>query len=99
MNRENFLNEVERRFTFAFKASKSGHPIPEIERHRLQGFMQAGVFLGLCNRSELNTIMENTHMRIFHKSIQERKLSAPVSWIYEETDYSIYDTPAFTRRS
>lgn len=99
MHRETFLKEVERRFTQLFKVSKSGHPIPPAERHRLQGFMQAGVFMELCNRSELNEIMERTHLEIFRKTIEQRKVDAPVSWIYQETDYSFYDTPAYERKA
>ncbi|MCK7598933.1 hypothetical protein M0G74_16790 [Microbulbifer sp. CAU 1566] len=98
MDKPTFLNEVERRFTQLFKASKGGYAIPPAERHRLQGFMQAGVFMNLCNRSELNAIMEKTHLAIFRKTIEERKLDTPVSWIYEETDYSLYETPAYERR-
>lgn len=99
MNKEPFMKEVERRFIQLFKVSKSGHPIPPVERHRLQGFMQAGVFMELCNRSELNEVMERTHLEIFRKTIEQRKVDAPISWIYEETDYSPYETPAYERRT
>ena len=50
---DRFKNEVERRFTAMFKASKEGFKAPDIERQRLAGFIQTGVFLGLATNAEM----------------------------------------------
>ena len=57
MNRENYLNEVEKRLNRLFTASKEGYKAAPAERHRLEGFMAAGVFMGLVTNAELAKVM------------------------------------------
>ncbi|WGL15044.1 hypothetical protein PVT68_09650 [Microbulbifer bruguierae] len=97
MDQTLFLNEVERRLALLFKASQSGYPIPAIERHRLEGFMQAGIFLGLSSKADLAQLMERIHLEIFGKTLAERKQQPPASWIFAEVDYSQYESPSYVR--
>ena len=97
MNKSTFLREVETRLSRLFSASRAGQKIAPVDRHRLEGFMQAGVFLGLVNRSELSGLMENTHLRIFGQTIAERRATDAMSWSDERIDYSGYDSPSYTR--
>ncbi|WOX07085.1 hypothetical protein [Microbulbifer pacificus] len=97
MQQEKFTQEVSRRLRGLFGSSKLGFPIPPIERHRLEGFMQAGIFLGLSSKAELAQLMEDIHVDIFGKTIAERKAQAPLSWVFEEVDYSHYESPAYER--
>lgn len=92
-----FLEEVKRRFRKLFQASKEGYNLPDIERHRLAGFIQAGVFLGFASNTEMQALMDNVHVSVFGKTIRERKESLPMSWSDESVDYGQYDQPSFER--
>jgi len=48
MNKEKFLSEVTNRLSRQFHASKEGYRIADSERHRLEGFIQAGIFLQIA---------------------------------------------------
>jgi hypothetical protein len=98
MNRENYLNEVEKRLNRIFTASKEGYKVSPVERHRLEGFMAAGVFMGLVTNAELAKVMNDIHVRLFGKTIQQRKAELPGSWQEEGIDYSFYDQPTFERK-
>jgi len=98
MNRENYLNEVEKRLNRIFTASKEGYKVSPVERHRLEGFMAAGVFMGLVTNAELAKVMNDIHVRLFGKTIQQRKSELPGSWQEEGIDYSFYDQPTFVRK-
>ena len=98
MNRENYLNEVEKRLNRIFTASKEGYKVAPAERHRLEGFMAAGVFMGLVTNAELAKVMDDIHVRLFGKSIQQRKAELPGNWQEEGIDYSFYDQPTFERK-
>jgi len=98
MNREYYLNEVEKRLNRIFTASKEGYKTPPVERHRLEGFMAAGVFMGLVTNAELAKVMDEIHVRLFGKTIEQRKVELPGSWQEEDIDYSFYDQPTFERK-
>ncbi|MFT6654659.1 MAG: hypothetical protein ACJAWI_001424 [Marinomonas primoryensis] len=40
------MPEIEKQLIQHFRSSKGGLKTPEIQRHRLEGFISAGVFLG-----------------------------------------------------
>jgi hypothetical protein len=98
MNREKYLNEVEKRLNRIFAASKEGYKVSPVERHRLEGFMAAGVFMGLVTNTELAKVMDGIHVQLFGKTIQQRKAELPGSWQEEGIDYSFYDQPTFERK-
>ena len=80
MNKDNYLIEVEKRLTRIFMASKERYKISPVERHRLEGFMSAGVFMGLVTNTMLAKLMNEIHVNIFGKTIQQRKAELPGSW-------------------
>ena len=98
MNRENYISEVEKRLNRIFIASKEGYKVPHVERHRLEGFMSAGVFMGHVTNAELAKLMDKIHVNIFGKTIQQRKAELPGSWQEEGINYSHYDQPTFERK-
>ncbi len=98
MNRENYLNEVEKRLNQIFTASKEGYKAAPAERHRLEGFMAAGVFMGLVTNAELAKVMDDIHVRLFGKTIVQRKAELPGNWQEEGIDYGFYDQPTFERK-
>ncbi len=98
MNRESYINEVTKRLTRIFSASKEGHTPADIDRHRLEGFMQAGVVLGVMTSQEMFTLRDDIHIKIFGKSYEKRKAELAQKGLSEQIDYSRYDEPAYSRR-
>lgn len=97
MNNKDFISEVERRLNRIFSASKEGYQSSPTERHRLEGFMNAGVFMGLATNAGLAKLMGEIHVRIFGKTIQQRKVELASSWHEESIDYGQYEQPTFER--
>jgi hypothetical protein len=96
-DRENYLHEVENRLMRMFRASRDGHKAAAEERHRLEGFMQAGAFLGLAAGDELKFLMNQVHVDVFGKTIQDRQTEQSTVQIPESIDYSKYEQPAYER--
>ncbi|SDZ82960.1 hypothetical protein [Microbulbifer marinus] len=99
IDRVHFLTEVDARLARMFSANRCGYRTPAVERHRLEGFMQAGVFLGLSNNLELAELMEESHQAIFGKSIRDRRQENTLNWRYEQVDYSAFEEPTYTRKT
>ena len=96
-DKEKFTQEVERRLQRLFSASKDGYKPPNIERHRLTGFIHAGVFMGIATNKEMHTLMEVTHYSIFKKTIKERKETQQISWEDHDINYDQYEQPTYER--
>jgi hypothetical protein len=96
-DKEEYLQEVETRFAQMFKASRDDHKAIPLERHRLEGFMQAGKFLGLATNDELKSLMDRIHIDIFGNTIEQRQAGQATSWIPESIDYNHYEHPAYER--
>lgn len=99
MNADLFLKEVEKRLTNMFSASKEGYKISVVERHRLEGFMQAGVFMKLTDNSELSKLMDSVHFAIFGKNLQQRQSESSFQWTETTVDYTQYEQPSYERRT
>ena len=99
MNKGEFLNEVEKRPSKMFTASKEGYKSAPVERHRLEGFMQAGVFIGLVSNAALSELMESVHLNVYGQTIAERREACSTNWHNEAIDYSQYDQPAYMRKN
>ena len=96
--KEQFTGEVERRFRALFSASRAGYRQPDTERHRLAGFINAGVFLGLTSNAEMQELMESVHLEVFGETMTKRRQTRPGFWLDEGRDYAQYESPAFERR-
>ena len=97
MDKNKFVAEVEKKLTTMFRSRKEGFPTPPEDRHRLEGFIQAGIFMGLATKDELQSLMEQIYMEIFGKSIKERQTEALKLWPAEGRDYSRYEQPSYER--
>jgi hypothetical protein len=97
MDKNDYLAEVSRRLTQLFKASKEGYKIPDIDRHRLEGFMQAGIFMKVATPAEMSKLLEDVHYLVFEKTIPERKSEKSTNWSDIEIDYDKFDSPTFLR--
>lgn len=97
MDKQKFLTEVEARLTELFSASQRSQKLPAFVKHRCEGFMHAGVFMGLVTNDELQVLMEQVHLDIFGKTIEQAKEDKAHIWQDEVTDYSQYETSPFIR--
>ena len=97
MTPDSYIAEIERRLKMHFSAARDGYKLPAADRHRLEGFMQGAIFMGLATRSELAEVMESVHYAVFGMSLSERKIEQPARWQESEVDYSGYDAPAYQR--
>ena len=98
MSREVFIAEAERRLFTIFSASWEGYKSSADTRHHLEGFIQAGVFLGVVTNAEMRQLMEDVHYSVFGKTIKERNESRPITLQDEDIDYSRYDPPISHRK-
>lgn len=97
LNKEKFVEEVKCRLQNIFNSSKEGYRISSVEKNRVEGFMQAGVFLGITSNEELYSIMEQVHLSIFDMSIQDKKKIDEIKWNDDQIDYAGYEIPSFLR--
>lgn len=97
MEKNEYIDEVSNRFSKLFRASKAGYKVPDAERYRLEGFIQAGLYLGLATNSEMKEIMEQVYFSVFGKTISQRHKEEPVSWPEVLIDYNQYEQPTFER--
>jgi len=51
MDKNAFLHEIEKRLSRMFSVSKAGQKMIPVDKSRLEGFMQAGVFLELVTNA------------------------------------------------
>ena len=97
MDKSDYLAEISNRLTKLFKASKEGYKIPDIDRHRLEGFMQAGIFVKIATPAEMSKLLEEAHFSVFGKMIKERKSEKSASWSDFDINYDKFDSPTYLR--
>ena len=97
MDKNEYLTEVNKRLTKLFRASREGYKIPDIDRHRLEGFMQAGIFMGIATPAEMSKLLEEAHYSVFGKAIRDRKSGLSATWTDIEVNYDKFDSPTFMR--
>ncbi|ARN74005.1 hypothetical protein BST96_07660 [Oceanicoccus sagamiensis] len=79
-------------------ASKEGHK-SDTERHRIEGFMEAGVFLSISTYKAMSDVMARVHLEVWGKTVQQRQEEAKNQWQDDAVDYGIYETPTIDRSS
>ena len=95
--REDFHAEFEARLARLYKITRDGYQPPEVERRRLEGFINAGVFIGITSNAEISAIIARVHQEIFGVSVQQKRQQQSGVWPESEVDYAWYDIPTFER--
>ena len=70
----------------------------ERTRNKLDGFMQAGIVIGIASKKELQDVIDKEHMDIFGITIKQRRAELKLEKKENEIDWDIYDTPTIHRR-
>ena len=72
-------------------ASKHLGKASPVEKHRCEGFMQAGVVLGAATNEELQERIEAIHLDVFGQTVKEREKARASGWKEDAVDYSQYE--------
>ena len=97
MNKEAFQNECKRQLTDYFELLQKNKLATELKQ-RVQGFINAGEFLGVITRVEAITLMDETHFTVFGMTNEQRKTrKAEVKAVRSDQEASIFDIPAVER--
>jgi hypothetical protein len=99
MQKDQFLDEVRHHLHLIFLGIAEQHRPEPLEKARLEGFMRAGVFLGVTSNTELQALMEEIHFEVFGETIAERALQRKGHPGPDQIDYGQYDSPAIERVS
>ncbi len=94
--RSDFLTELESRIARLCRLSHEGFKSSPVDRHRLEGFIQAGVFLGLTTNTEAQALLERMYREITGKPFGEA-VAGFVDWSGDANSYEHYEAPAYLR--
>ncbi|MDB2384836.1 hypothetical protein N9V90_03280 [Endozoicomonas sp.] len=97
MDTQIYLREVADGLKQIFQAEKAGIQTSSKERHRCEGFMRAGTFLGLISTEGMSQLMESVHQEVFGTSIANRARKQKQQWENDTVNYSQFDMPAYER--
>jgi hypothetical protein len=68
---QQFELQLGRRLRAVFAAYAGGQDVAPGERLRLEGYMQAGIELGLASRDELVLLLQQTHLEYMGQELAE----------------------------
>lgn len=102
---QRFFTALAGQFQAIFQQSKQGQDTHEA-RLRTQGFIQAGELCGLCQRAQVQQLMEQLHQHVFGQTVTERQdhqqqqQQAQQRWheARQAGDFSFFDEPALYRQ-
>lgn len=95
--RTQFLSEVDRRLRIMYRSLTEEVQHTRVDRARLSGFIQAGIYLGLTNKSELNDMVSRIELEELGEDSDAPPQRKFHKWRSDETDYSSYESPAYER--
>lgn len=98
MNKNNYTNECIRQLTEYFNLLKQNKVDDEL-RSRIQGFINAGEFMGVINHQEAVQIMDDTHFQVFGMSNTQRKAKKDsIKFALKGDVDAFFDVPAINRK-
>lgn len=72
MDKQDFLTSCYQQLLVIFEKAKS-HQKDDKQKHRTEGYIQAGKVMGLISNDEVKNIMDKAHFDVFGESIESRK--------------------------
>lgn len=98
MNKELYIQECYRQLIAHFELVKK-KKVDEAMKHRVQGFINAGEFLGLFTRDEAIKVIDDAHFKIFGITKEQRKAHKEnVKSAIKNYDDNFFNIPAIERR-
>ncbi len=72
MDKQDFIASCHQQLVIIFEKAKL-HQKDDTQKHRTEGFIQAGKVMGLMSNDEALELMERAHFHVFGESIESRK--------------------------
>ncbi len=71
--KKKFLKNLEAQLRESLTAARAGEKISDADKFRCEGFMQAGVELGLVSDEEIQELIKAVHVSVYGESITARR--------------------------
>jgi len=71
--KKQFLMKLEAQIFETMNVAKAGAKISDADKYRCEGFMQAGVELGIVTDEEIQALIKEVHKDVFGESIVARR--------------------------
>jgi hypothetical protein len=71
--KKKFLKNLEAQLRESMTAARAGEKISAADKYRCEGFMQAGVELGLVTDEEIQELIKAVHVSVYGESIKARR--------------------------
>ncbi|WP_340676727.1 hypothetical protein [Paraglaciecola sp.] len=98
MDVERYIANCRNEIYKIYQLTKDGKP-DDVLKHRIEGFIQAGIFLDLITPQDAKLMMENIHLEIFGESVEERKKrKASFEQLKVNDPDKYFDEPAINRK-
>jgi len=91
--RERYLEAVRDKMAKLYAYGDAKPPAREQLWHEITGFLKAGELLGDFTTEELQTIIDEEHLRAFGITREERHLKQKLATEDDEQDWDKYDVP------
>jgi len=97
MDKQDFLTSCYQQLLAIFEKAKN-YQKDDKQKHRTEGYIQAGKVMGLITNDEVQAIMDKAHFEVFVETIESRKSrKASLKEAIERGDDSYIDIPAYER--
>lgn len=97
MDKKIFVDSCYVQLLSVFEKAKT-HQKDDKQKHRLEGYIQAGKVMGVISGEEAITLMEDAHFEIFGESIESRKSrKANIKEAVARGDDNYISIPAYER--
>lgn len=97
---QKFIDEAYQRLVrFYEKSSRLSEAEKDKQKHRLEGFLHAGEFLGYIDHKQGLQLLEQAHIQVFNESSKQRqqRLQSTNSALSNKDD-KYFEIPAYERR-
>lgn len=91
--KENFLDCFQVLLEELYRTQKKMGKADKEKKGFVDGFMSAGIEMGLADMGELQVIIDHAHMEVFGKTVEERKALIRSAQLSED----VLDIPTFYR--
>ncbi|GAA0426549.1 hypothetical protein GCM10009133_38900 [Cocleimonas flava] len=71
--KEKFLKNLEAQLRESMTVARAGGKIADADKHRCEGFMQAGVELELVTDEDIQELIKAVHVSVYGESITARR--------------------------
>ena len=95
--KEHFLEAVRNKMAKLYAYGDAKPPAREQLWHEITGFLEAGKVLSNITSEELQTIIDEEHIKAFGITREERQLKQKLATTDDEQDWDKYDVPAKMR--